>query len=127
MLKGTIVQVIGPVVDVEFIGEKSGQNLPAIFNALTVSPSNKDQIVLEVARHLGSGRLRAIALSSTDGLVRGTPVHDTGAPICVPVGKEVLGRIFNVLGMPLDNPQDASFPQKWSIHRPAPPFTEQST
>lgn len=128
MSKGTIVQVIGPVVDVEFTSEKTSEkNLPAIFNALTVSPPEKEQVVLEVARHLGSGRLRTIALSSTDGLVRGMEVIDTGAPISVPVGKEVLGRIFNVLGVPLDNPQDASFPQRWPIHRPAPSFTDQST
>lgn len=156
MSKGTIVQVIGPVVDVEFTSEKSAEKiLPAIFNALTVSPPKKEQVVLEVARHLGSGRLRAIALSSTDGLVRGMEVHDTGAPISVPVGKEVLGRIFNVLGVPLDRlatdvalrsttksskgtgdiaPTSGNigsstdeFSTRWSIHRQAPAFTDQST
>ena len=128
MLKGTIVQIIGPVVDVEFPSEVSGEAvLPPIFNALTITREGKEPIVLEVARHLGSGRVRAIALSSTDGLMRGAEVHDTGSQISVPVGKEVLGRIFNVLGQPLDNPDNASFSNRWPIHRPAPPFTEQST
>ena len=128
MSTGTIVQIIGPVVDVEFESEKSGEtNIPAIFNALTISVEGKGDTVLEVAKHLGSGRLRAIALSSTDGLVRGMEVVDTGNQISVPVGKEVLGRIFNVLGMPLDNPEHNTFAKRWPIHRPAPPFTAQST
>ena len=128
MSTGTIVQIIGPVVDVEFESQKSGEtNIPAIFNALTISMEGKGDTVLEVAKHLGSGRLRAIALSSTDGLVRGMEVVDTGNQISVPVGKEVLGRIFNVLGTPLDNPQNAVFKKRWPIHRMAPPFTAQST
>ena len=128
MSKGTIVQIIGPVVDVEFASETSKESaLPEIFNALTISVEGKPDTVLEVAKHLGSGRLRAIALSSTDGLVRGMEVLDTGDQISVPVGKEVLGRIFNVLGTPLDNPENAAFSQRWPIHRAAPPFTEQST
>ena len=128
MPKGTIVQIIGPVVDVEFESEQSGeQSLPAIFNALIISVEGKGDTVLEIAKHLGSGRVRAIALSSTDGLVRGMEVADTGDQISVPVGKEVLGRIFNVLGNPLDNPEQNSFSQRWPIHRSAPPFTDQST
>ena len=128
MSKGTIVQIIGPVVDVEFQSDASGEAmLPAIFNALTITREAKEPIVLEVAKHLGSGRVRAIALSSTDGLTRGVEVHDTGSQISVPVGKEVLGRIFNVLGQPLDDSDNNSFPNKWPIHRSAPPFTEQST
>ncbi len=133
MSKGTIVQIIGPVVDVEFSAEGGKLisleqvALPPIFNALTIARKGKEPIVLEVAKHLGSGRVRSIALSSTDGLVRGAEVEDTGSQISVPVGKEVLGRIFNVLGQPLDNSDDASFPNRWAIHRPAPPFIEQST
>ncbi|MDP3778454.1 MAG: F0F1 ATP synthase subunit beta [bacterium] len=127
MSKGTIVQIIGPVVDVEFAAEKSKEvEMPQIFNALTVSQEGKKDIVLEVAKHLGSNRLRAIALASTDGLIRGMEVKDTGEQITVPVGKEVLGKIFNVLGEPLDD-LTATFSQRWPIHRSAPPFTEQST
>lgn len=122
MQKGTITQVIGPVVDVEF----SEENLPEIYHALKTKTSDRE-VVLEVAKHLGSNRVRAVALSSTDGLIRGQEVEYTGAPISVPVGKEVLGRLFNVLGQPIDNPEKNSFPQKWSIHREAPPFTEQAT
>ena len=134
-MKGKIVQIIGPVVDVEFPEE----NLPAIYNALKVrhpeqregsrkdsSPAAQNDVVLEVARHLGSGRVRAISLSSTDGLTRGMEVEDTDKPISVPVGKEVLGRLFNVLGNPIDNPKDNKFSKYWPIHRQAPKFTDQS-
>lgn len=129
MSKGTIVQIIGPVVDVEFESTASGDVvLPAIFNALTIEREREgDTITLEVARHLGSGRLRAIALASTDGLTRGMEVSDTGDQISVPVGKEVLGRVFNVLGLPVDKTDTTSFSKRWSIHRPAPAFTDQST
>ncbi len=128
MLRGTIVQIIGPVVDVEFEPAASGDMaLPAIFNALTIEVAQREQITLEVAKHLGSGRLRAVALSSTDGLIRGMEVSDTGAAISVPVGKEVLGRVFNVLGLPVDKTDNMSFSKRWSIHRPAPAFTDQST
>jgi F-type H+-transporting ATPase subunit beta len=98
MKTGKIIQIIGPVVDVEF---ESGTDLPQILNALTVQ-REKETITLEVAKHLEPGRLRAIALSSTDGLQRGAEVKDTGAPISVPVGTEVLGKIFNVLGFPIE-------------------------
>ena len=122
MLKGKIIQIIGPVVDVEF----EGQTPPALHNALeTENQGNK--VVLEVAKHLGSNRLRAVALSSTDGLKRGAEVLDTGKQISVPVGKEVLGRLFNVLGKPIDRPDEASFSQYWPIHRQAPSLTERST
>ncbi|HEY0469191.1 MAG TPA: F0F1 ATP synthase subunit beta, partial [Polyangiaceae bacterium] len=100
--KGKITQVIGPVVDVEFPAGK----LPRILNALTLTnPSidgEKDNLVLEVAQHLGEGVVRAIAMDATEGLVRGAEVTDTGAAIQMPVGKEVLGRILNVVGKPVD-------------------------
>lgn len=122
MTTGKIVQIIGPVVDVEFEDDA----LPGIYNALEIK-AGEQSVVAEVARHLGSRRVRAVALSSTDGLVRGQEVEDTGAPISVPVGKEVLGRLFNVLGNPIDDPEKADFVQRWSIHRPAPSLTDQST
>ena len=122
MNKGIIVQIIGPVVDVEF---EEGAS-PAIYNALYVTSTEERRVVLEVSRHLGSGRVRAIALSSTDGLVRGAVVEDTGAPVSVPVGKEVLGRLFNVLGESIDS-GEKKFNKRWSIHRSAPPLSEQST
>ncbi|TSC75421.1 MAG: F-type H+-transporting ATPase subunit beta [Parcubacteria group bacterium Gr01-1014_33] len=123
MSSGKIIQIIGPVVDVEFEEKK----LPEIFNALEVEVENKQKVTLEVACHMGFGRVRAIALSSTDGVKRGMEVEDTDAPISVPVGKEVLGRIFNVLGNPIDDPANSNFSQKWPIHRLAPSFTQQST
>ena len=95
---GTISQIVGVVVDVDFPTD----NLPAIYNALNVE-LNDQNIVLEVAQHLSESSVRAIALSSTDGLKRGTEVIDTGAPISVPVGEETLGRMFNVTGEPIDN------------------------
>ncbi len=121
---GKIIQIIGPVVDVEFPEEGS---IPALANALTIERENQGTVTLEVARHLGFGRVRAVALSSTDGLRRGTEVRDTGNPISVPVGKQVLGRLFNVLGEPLDDPENNQFDLRWPIHRPAPALTEQST
>lgn len=121
MKHGTIVSVIGPVVDVEFTGE-----LPTVLTALTVE-RKEGQLVLEVASHQGGGRVRTIAMSSTDGLTRGTPVIDTGAPISVPVGKETLGRMFSVTGEPIDGRPSPKTAKKYSIHRPAPKFTDQST
>ncbi len=123
MKKGRIVQIIGPVVDVEF---EDGV-LPGIYDALVVTNKDAARIVLETARHLGSGRVRAIALSSTDGLVRGAEVENTGKPISVPVGKEVLGRVFNVLGETIDGKKGKEFEEFWPIHRGAPVFSEQST
>ena len=102
MNEGKIVQVIGPVVDVEF----PEQQLPAIFNGLLISnpaiSDEPDNLVVEVAQHLGDNTVRTIAMDTTDGLVRGMPVKDTGEPIRVPVGKGVLGRIMNVVGRPVD-------------------------
>jgi F-type H+/Na+-transporting ATPase subunit beta len=123
MSNGKIIQIIGPVVDIEF----SENELPEIYHALNVMNPEGKTVVLETAKHLGSNRVRAIALSSTDGLKRGMDAKNSGAPISVPVGKEVLGRLFNVLGEPIDNPKDAKFVQIWPIHRSAPKLTDQST
>ena len=120
---GKIIQVIGPVVDVEF---KEGSALPSIGNAL-VTKIKENEVVLEVAKHLEPGRIRAIALSSTDGLARGTEVKDTGEPIKVPVGPEVLGKIFNVLGKPLEAGKGEALKKFWPIYRAAPNLTQQST
>ena len=124
-MKGKIIQVMGPVVDVEFDGY-----LPEINEAIDVSDiaSGKDRLVLEVAAHIGDGRVRAIAMDMTDGLTRGQECIGTGGPIKVPVGEAVLGRIFNVIGDPIDD--GAAIPadvERWSIHRDAPAFEEQST
>ena len=121
MSKGKIVQIIGAVVDAQF-GER---DLPAIYNALETEVG-KNRLVLEVQQHLGEGMVRAVAMGSTDGLKRGTAVADTGAAISVPVGKEVLGRLFNVLGDTIDGKGKVSAKKHWPIHRPAPLFEEQS-
>ena len=123
---GKIVQVIGPVVDIEFPPGK----LPNIFNALTIAlqaGEAEDTLTLEVAQHLGENRVRAISMSSTDGLVRGLEVVDSGAPISVPVGKETLGRIMNVLGDPVDGYGPVPAKKRWSIHRAAPALEDQET
>jgi len=122
-MPGKIIQIVGSVIDAEF---PAGQ-LPSLQNALTSEIQGK-KIVFETAQHLGGGRIRAIALGSTDGLARGTEIIDTGEFICVPVGKEVLGRMFNVLGEPIDGIKDpVKTKDKWPIHRPAPKFSEQRT
>ena len=102
--------------------------IPEVYHALTVAHPDGREVVCEVARHLGSGRVRAIALSSTDGLTRGMTVQNTSAQISVPVGRETLGRIFNVLGNPVDGGEAVAFAnvKRWPIHRPAPPLTEPS-
>jgi F-type H+-transporting ATPase subunit beta len=127
MVVGKIVQVIGPVVDVDF---PAGQ-LPKILNALRLTnPSISDQadnLVLEVAQHLGESTVRTIAMDSTDGLVRGTDVKDTGKPIQMPVGKEVLGRILNVVGEPVDGGPALKREKTLPIHRDPPSFVDQST
>jgi F-type H+-transporting ATPase subunit beta len=124
--QGRIVQVIGPVVDVEF----SGVGLPEIYTALRISnPSINDKpgnLVVEVAQHLGEHSVRCIAMDTTDGLVRGMPVTSTGAPIQMPVGKEVLGRILNVIGEPVDERGPVTTAKTLPIHRPAPKFVDQS-
>ncbi len=119
---GKVLQVMGPVVDVKF----DEGALPAIYNALTM-PIGERTLTVEVAQHVGDNVARCIAMASTDGLQRGVDVTDTGAAISMPVGRETLGRIFNVLGEPVDNkpaPQDV---ERWNIHRPAPDYDELST
>jgi F-type H+-transporting ATPase subunit beta len=127
---GKIVQVIGPVVDVEF----SPGQLPAIYNALDVQGvkredifSYSERLVLEVAQHLGESRVRTVALSSTDGLTRGMDVLDTGAPIKIPVGQNALGRIMNIIGEPVDKQGPLTSDTMYPIHRPAPTLDEQET
>jgi F-type H+/Na+-transporting ATPase subunit beta len=121
MLKGTITQIIGPVVDVKF-----EDGLPSLYEALTVD-SPQGLLTLEVEQHLGGGTVRTVAMSSTDGLARGVEVTATGAPISVPVGKETLGRMFNVTGDPIDGKPAPKTKKTYPIHRPAPAFREQST
>ena len=121
---GTIVQVIGPVVDVDF----SASKLPHIYEALEINfevGGQKNKLVLEVQQHLGEGWVRAIAMSSCEGLQRGTSVTATGAPISVPVGEGVLGRIFNVTGDPVDERGPVAHTKRYPIHRPAPTLIEQ--
>lgn len=120
---GTIIQVIGPVIDVEFA---EGATLPKIYDALEVT-LEEGKLVAEVHQHLGGGRVRAVAMGSTDGVKRGNEVVATGAAICVPVGKGVLGRMFNVLGEVIDGKEEIQVETKRPIHRSAPSFEEQST
>jgi F-type H+-transporting ATPase subunit beta len=120
---GKVVQVIGPVLDVEF----DGGYLPAIYNAIRVTGENID-VVAEVQQHLGENRVRAVAMKPTDGMQRGMDATDTGAPISVPVGSATLGRVLNVLGEPVDFPDRAVHAtEHWPIHRPAPSLEQQST
>lgn len=119
---GTVRQVIGAVVDCQF----SEGHLPPIYSALTV-PVGKNTLTLEVQQHLDGNIVRAVAMDSTDGLMRGAEVTDTGAPISVPVGPESLGRMFNVLGLPIDGMADPGAKKRYPIHRDAPLFTDQST
>jgi F-type H+-transporting ATPase subunit beta len=130
MSEGKIVQIIGPVVDVEF---EPGQ-LPAIYNALEVPGveiadifSYSKKLILEVAQHVGESTVRAVAMASTDGLRRGMPVRDSGGPISIPVGQATLGRILNIIGEPVDKGGDIKATKTYPIHRPAPEFEEQST
>lgn len=122
MSKGKVVQVIGSVVDVEF----PPSELPGLFNALEID-NKGEKIVLEVQAHIGNNWVRALSFMPTDGLARGAEAVDTGAPISVPVGQGALGRIFNVLGEPLDNEGEVKTDERWPIHRNAPPFEEQET
>lgn len=127
MSVGKVVQVIGPVVDIEFPPEQ----LPAIYNAIKIEGQSGDlriDLTVEAMQHLGDNNVRCVAMSSTDGLTRGMQATDTGSPIKVPVGKETLGRIFNVLGNTVDNdPTPVQGEDHWPIHRPAPSFEEQET
>jgi F0F1-type ATP synthase beta subunit len=115
---GKVSQVIGAVVDVQFEG-----NLPPILNALEVE-GTQHRLVLEVAQHLGGNNVRTIALDSTEGLIRGQGVRDTGNPIMVPVGPETLGRIINVIGEPIDERGPINAKKEMPIHRDAPSFQE---
>ena len=127
MREGKVIQVIGPVVDVEF---EPGE-LPEIYNALKITnPSLSDKegnLVVEVAQHVGENTVRCIAMDSTDGLVRGTKAVDTGQPITMPVGREVLGRVLNVIGEPVDEGPPVKTDKRYPIHRPAPSFLDQNT
>ncbi|MBN2045556.1 MAG: F0F1 ATP synthase subunit beta [Anaerolineales bacterium] len=121
---GRVVQVTGGVVDVDF----SGNPMPELFHALEIPIKGKDlPVVLEVQNHLGNGWVRTLAMETTDGLKRGMPVIDTGAPISVPVGEASLGRVFNVLGNPVDGGAPVVTDLRYPIHRPAPSFEEQAT
>ena len=117
---GKVVQVMGPVLDIRF---PEGE-LPDLLNAVELK--NHDQrVIVEVAQHIGDNVARCIAMSATDGLVRGAEAVDTGGPITVPVGDECLGRVFNLLGEPIDRGSAPENVERWPIHRPAPVFDEQ--
>src|SRR5215510_16101530 len=118
---GKITQVIGAVVDVQFDG-----HLPAILNALETK-NGGNRLVLEVAQHLGESTVRTVAMDTSEGLVRGQEVKDTGQPIAVPVGDETLGRIINVIGEPVDEAGPVKTKERRAIHQPAPAYVEQST
>src|SRR6266536_5138254 len=118
---GRITQVIGAVVDVQFEGQ-----LPAILNALETK-NQGNRLVLEVAQHLGESTVRTVAMDTSEGLVRGQEVTDTGEPISVPVGDETLGRIINVVGEPVDEAGPVKATERRAIHQPTPLYTEQST
>ena len=124
---GKVIQIIGPVVDVEY----EGGFLPSIYNAISITGEvggEKVDIICEVQQHLGEGRIRAVAMKPTDGLQRGMIASDTGAPISVPVGAATLGRVLNVLGEPVDFPdRPVEATEHWPIHRPAPSLVDQST
>jgi len=127
MNKGKVIQVIGPVIDVEFEGD-----LPEIHNAIRIKHSDKEtnvelDIIAEVEQHLGENRVRCVSMQPTDGLIRGAEAEDTGSPISVPVGEEILGRILNVIGEPVDEEGPVKAKERWPIHRPAPSYEDQST
>jgi len=125
-IEGRVVQIIGPAVDVEF----PEGHLPAIYNAVVVRDTSEFgqlDVVLEVAQHLGEGRVRCIAMEATDGMVRGMKAIDTGGPITVPVGRETLGRVISVIGRPVDEKGPVETKERWPIHRDSPSFEEQST
>ena len=117
---GTVIQVVGPVLDIRFPED----SLPQLLSAIEVKQDDR-VVVAEVAQHIGDNVVRCIAMSSTDGLQRGIQAVDTGSPITVPVGEECLGRVFNLLGQPIDNKEAPKSQEKWPIHRPAPSYDEQ--
>jgi F-type H+-transporting ATPase subunit beta len=118
---GKVLRVIGPVVDVEFFAEE----LPALYNAIRIDRLDGTKLIIEVAQYLGENVVRCIATSTTDGLVRGMDAMDTGESITMPVGRETLGRVFNLLGEPIDKLGDCPVKKRYPIHRPPPPFEEQ--
>ena len=123
MNTGKIVQIIGAVVDVEFQDQ-----LPALYNAIKTKTADGKELVLETVQHLGANRVRAVSMGSTDGLQRRAEAEDTGSPISVPVGEEVLGRMYDVLGNPIDGIENGKTPkERLPIHREAPDFVSQST
>ena len=119
---GTVVQIIGPVLDIKFAADA----LPKLLSAITID-NNGRIVTVEVAQHIGQDTVRCIAMESTDGLVRGMKAVDTGGPITVPVGDKNLGRIFNLLGQPVDNKPPVEGEERWPIHRPAPSYEEQES
>jgi F-type H+-transporting ATPase subunit beta len=128
LVEGRVVQVAGPTIEIEF----PEGHIPKIFNAIRVTSEgydvpNKIDIIAEVAQHIGEGRVRTIAMEATDGLVRGMKAYDLGEPITIPVGKQTLGRVLNVLGQPVDNMGPVNTEKHFPIHRSAPSFAEQAT
>jgi len=122
-LAGRVIAITGPVVDIEF----PQGHLPAIFNAVEIAREGQEPLVVEVQQHLGNNWVRTVAMTTTDGLARGTDATDTGAPISVPVGPATLGRVFDVLGRPIDNKGPVDAEQRYPIHRAAPSFEDQTT
>ncbi|HYA98329.1 MAG TPA: F0F1 ATP synthase subunit beta, partial [Methylomirabilota bacterium] len=125
---GQVVQIIGPVLDIQYDADK----LPAIYNAIHITSEGYDlpepvDIIAEVQQHLGEGRVRAVAMEPTEGMVRGMKAYDTGKPIAVPVGRATLGRVINVLGKPVDQLGPVVTDTYFPIHRPAPSLEDQST
>ncbi|HXY74599.1 MAG TPA: F0F1 ATP synthase subunit beta [Dehalococcoidales bacterium] len=123
MAKGKVVQVIGTVVDIEFPPDQ----LPEIFNAVEINMPGNEKIVLEVQEHIGNNWARCLSLSPTEGLARGAEANDTGSALKVPIGTATLGRLFNVMGEPLDSIGEVKAKERWPIHRPAPPLEAQKT
>ena len=128
LVEGRVVQIAGPTIEIEF----PEGHIPKIFNAIRVTSEGYDvpkkiDIIAEVAQHIGEGRVRTIAMEPTDGLVRGMKAYDLGEPITIPVGKQTLGRVLNVLGQPVDNMGPVTTEKHFPIHRSAPEFAEQAT
>ena len=122
--KGKVVQILGPVIDVAF---RENDSLPKILHALKLKREDSSELILECSQHLGGNVVRTIAMDSTEGLKRGLPVIDTQKPISVPVGEEIRGRLFNVVGEPIDGLPKPAVKQYRSIHQPPPPFEKLST